>query len=200
MLFSRESFWGIEVLDTLSPRDYFYGDIHVRPECYGALAERLCQNLGILPTAFLSSARIFWAMGTLALQFPSDREDGFHALYDPNGVVAGCRVTANGTDRPFYDEGAFDRDPYDLYLGGEVGGAVMRIENPAAKEVRRLVVFRDSFARALIPYLVSGYSEILLVDMRAPHVLREAALKDYAPMTDDVLILVSTHTLFGTRY
>ena len=44
------------------------------------------------------------------------------------------------------------------------------------------------------------FAERTDIDMRAPHVLREAALKDYAPMTDDVLILVSTHTLFGTRY
>lgn len=66
---------------------------------------------------------------------------------------------------PMYDmPKAESRDAYELYLGGPK--SLLRIENPDALTDKRLVVFRDSFASSLAPYLSTGYSEIILVDIR----------------------------------
>ena len=52
-----------------------------------------------------------------------------------------------------YDfEKANGRDPYEFFLSGN--RIVLKIENPAVKDGRRLILFRDSFGSSLAPYLV----------------------------------------------
>jgi len=83
------------------------------------------------------------------------------------------------------------RDQYDIFLSG--GMAVQIITNPHGEESRELIVFRDSFASALIPLLIPAYSSITLIDTRY---ISPQLLEDYVNFQDaDVLMLYSTLVL-----
>lgn len=200
LLSSADGFSLVECRDTLTVDSYFYGDIHIRPECYGDFARRLSEAMGFRPTEGLTVTDGIRARGTLALQYPSEIYDEFCRLEESCGVLAGLTVTAqDGAARLLYAEGALD-DPYDLYLGGEAANGVLTLKNPNARAEKRLIVFRDSFARAFAPYLVGDYREIVLVDLRAPKQVIASTLDGYADVECDVLLMVSTHTLFSSRF
>lgn len=198
---AREGLRAIEIADTLTPSDYFYGDIHIRPECYGTFAEKLGAAIGFVPTENLYPSQKFSSRGTLALQFPRERYDTFLTLYDPEGVIASCEVTStDGSWQSIYREDLIAGDPYDLYLGGEAGNGILSVKNPMATTKRRLIVLRDSFARAFLPYLVGDYAEIVLVDLRTPYPILSKSELLFADDATDILLLVSTHTLFSTKF
>ena len=79
-------------------------------------------------------------------------------------------------------------DHYDIYLSGAV--AIAKITNPRGEEGKRLVVFRDSFGSSLTPLLMSGYSEIVLVDIR--YINPKMVEKTIEFSDQDVLFLYST--------
>ena len=197
---SRSAFVPIAVTDTLAPEDYFLTDIHIRPEAYGALMQTLSYAMDFEPTEGLFAARCYAACGTLALSLGKrDSRDRFSLLFDPSGVVASSEVSSG----VLYDEACLDRqsaDPYDLYLGGEVGNGVTVIRSPKSQSDRRLIVFRDSFMRAAVPYFLSAYREIVLIDLRTPYrrLVDEPLL--YADDATDILIFLSPHTLLTTRF
>ncbi len=201
LLSAQGDFALIECRDTLTVDDYFYGDIHIRPECYGALAERLSGKMGFRQTAALSVSEGITARGTLALQYPLDLTDSFSRLEASDSFFDGLSITTpGGESRALYSDGAALTDPYDLYLGGEAGNGILILKNEAADENRRLIVFRDSFARAFVPYLAADYGEIVLVDLRAPRHAILSVLSTYQTLDCDILLFISTHTLFTTRF
>ena len=74
----------------------------------------------------------------------------------------------NGREIPVYSmEKAEGKDPYEMFLSGPL--SLVTIENPLAREGKRLIIFRDSFGSAMAPLLASGYSEITLADIRYMH-------------------------------
>ena len=78
-----------------------------------------------------------------------------------------------------------------MFLSGSL--SLVTIENPLAKEDRRLVIFRDSFGSAIAPLLISGYSEITLADIRYMHPDNLGKFVDFGGC--DVLFLYSTLVL-----
>lgn len=89
-------------------------------------------------------------------------------------------------------EKAEGSDPYDLFLGG--ARPLLKISNPDQANGRQLVIFRDSFASALIPLLLSPYSEVLVLDLR--YITREAASEVLSVQEEaDLLFLFSTSVL-----
>ncbi len=98
----------------------------------------------------------------------------------------------NGRDIPVYSkEKAGGKDPYEMFLSGPL--SLVTVENPLAKEDRRLVIFRDSFGSAIAPLLISGYSEITLADIRYMHPDNLGKFVDFEGC--DVLFLYSTLVL-----
>ena len=79
-----------------------------------------------------------------------------------------------------------------MYLGG--AQALVRIENAAQANGRRLIVLRDSFASSLMPLLIPAYAEITLADIRyvAPRMLEKLLT---VTADTDVLYLYSTSVL-----
>ena len=66
---------------------------------------------------------------------------------------------------PVYDlEAAEGMDPYALFLSGSK--SLLRIENPAAPEENRLILFRDSFGSSIAPLLAEHVRELILADIR----------------------------------
>lgn len=109
-------------------------------------------------------------------------------------AINACKVYdwQNGRDIPVYSmEKAGGKDPYEMFLSGSL--SLVTIENPLAKEDRRLVIFRDSFGSAIAPLLISGYSEITLADIRYMNPDNLGKFVDFEGC--DVLFLYSTLVL-----
>jgi len=190
----------VDIEAELSDASYYRGDIHVRAECYRPLAERLSEAMGCSLTALDQKELAFRQKGTLALQTAfGSYEDDWYRLSDSEGVIGSLTVERESGTEAYYQSGAL-ADPYDLYLGAELTSMTVRIVNPKGDPSRRLVVFRDSFARAFLPYLVKDYGEITVVDLRSPYRLLSAYEPLYADENTDVLIFVSTHTLLTTAF
>lgn len=88
-----------------------------------------------------------------------------------------------------YDmEKAKDKDAYEMFLSGNQPIITMR--DPENAEGKRLILFRDSFGSSIAPLLMSGYSEIVLVDLRY---ISSDMLGEYVDFEGaDVLFLYST--------
>lgn len=84
-----------------------------------------------------------------------------------------------------YDPAALGtKDQYAFYLGGNHG--IVRIQTEADSD-RRLLVIKDSYANCLIPFLIGGYREIDVLDLRYSR-QRVSGLIDAGGYTD-LLIL-----------
>jgi len=106
-----------------------------------------------------------------------------------------CRYTTADTCDSFdavYDrEKADGLDPYDVFLGG--ASPIVVIENGLAHTDRELVLFKDSYAHALAPFLAQHFSKVTLVDLR--YVRRELVLENFDLDGKTVLFLYSTTIL-----
>lgn len=57
------------------------------------------------------------------------------------------------------------RDKYSVFIRGNNGLSI--IENKNIKEEKRLLIFKDSFANSMIPFLSQNFQEIHVVDLRS---------------------------------
>ena len=114
--------------------------------------------------------------------------------YCTGSTIADCRVYdhENNKEISLYDVSkAEGRDPYELFLGGNV--SLVTIENPNANVEDELIVFRDSFGSSIAPILAQGYKKVTLVDIRY---IQPMVLGNYIDFTNkDVLFLYSTLVL-----
>ena len=67
-------------------------------------------------------------------------------------------------DSVYFREKASGLDPYDVFLGG--AGPIIVIENDRAPSDEELIVFKDSYAHALAPFLAQHFSRVTLFDLR----------------------------------
>lgn len=183
----------IEITDLLSLENFYRTDQHWKQETILPVAERLSQKMNTeLNTDFskITLENPFYGTyyGQAALSVKPDE-----IKYLTNTEIENCIVTSYNTGKPessfmYNMKKASGRDPYEMFLSGS--DALITIENPACKNDRELIVFRDSFGSSLIPLLASGYSKITLVDLRY---IQSALLKKYISFTNqDVLFLYST--------
>lgn len=56
------------------------------------------------------------------------------------------------------------KDKYAIYFGGNYGKITVR--NPEAEGKGSLLVFKDSYANSMIPYLLDEYEQITMIDLR----------------------------------
>ena len=183
----------VNISDLLEAGSYYRTDTHWRQEKLQSVAKRLCETMG---TGFFAEEELkpvmvekpFYGVyyGQAALPM---RPESMYCLQ--NERIDGCTVYnyETGKTTAVYDMEKLDsRDLYDIYLSG--AAALLRIENPAAKGNRELVVFRDSFGSSLIPLLVKDYAVVTVVDTRyiAPDLLGQYLQFD----GQDVLFLYST--------
>jgi len=186
----------IPIAHLLEAGDYYRSDSHWRQERIEDVAQRICNAMGAEPLAqheimpLLNDFHGVYA-GQLALDYVSDR-----IFYAVNDTIEGCTVTSYDSGEaqavPFYDmKAAEGRDPYEMFLNG--ADALLVIENPAAKEERELVIFRDSFGSSLAPLLIESYSRITLVDIRY---IQSGLIEHYIDFDkQDVLFIYSTSLL-----
>jgi len=82
-------------------------------------------------------------------------------------------------------------DPYDVFLGGL--GPIIEITNEDAGADEELVVFKDSYAHVLAPFLAQHFKKVTLFDMR--YVRRELILDHFDLDGKTILFLYSSSVL-----
>lgn len=184
----------IRISDLLERDDYYKTDTHWRQEKISDVAERLAQTMGAALTQeyeVRTLDRDFYGVyyGQAALPLAPDT-----LQYMTGEEIDSCTVYdwQNGKEIPVYDmEKAMGRDPYEMFLSGSL--SLLTIENPNARTEKKLVIFRDSFGSSIAPLLISGYSQITLVDIRYIHPDHLGQFIDFEAC--DVLFLYSTIVL-----
>lgn len=140
--------------------------------------------------------------------------DGFQGtLYSQSGIhwlapdtmefwvpEEGLTVTAwrSGEPEPgtLYDRTCLDqKDKYSAFLGGNQPLCVIRNEN--RPDGGRLLLIRDSYSDALVPFLAQHFSEVHLLDLR----YYRASAAQYAAENgiDDICVLYSVQNFISDR-
>lgn len=183
----------IDIADTLSLDDYYYTDTHWRQENLLETAQVLAKEMGVsLNVEYQEKVleKDFYGVyvGQSALKPKPDT-----IVYLSNEILETCTVTCYDTGIAetisLYDmEKAEGKDAYEMFLSGT--RAVVKIENPMVETEKKLIVFRDSFANSLIPLLMEGYKEIVLIDLRY---IDESKIGEFVDFDGaEVLFLYST--------
>lgn len=186
----------IDLRDTLSLTDYYRTDTHWKQENLIPAASEIAENLGIpSPSAEkytpVTLDRPFHGVYYGQAALPMDPDE---LTYLESEILKNCTVFDHETGKttPVYDlskENA--KDLYDIFLSG--AKPLLTIENPAAKEEKELIIFRDSFGSSLIPLLVHGYSTVTVVDIR--YISIDFLSQFIGFHGQDVLLLYSTLVL-----
>ncbi len=180
----------ISIRDMLTVDDYYTTDTHWKQECIVDVANYIREKMGMekVNNYGTSSAGEFYGVyyGQSALSLEPDE-----IICLENDEIKSSEVYIYENDKtvPVYNlEKLEAMDHYDIYLSGAV--SLLKITNPKGEEGKRLVVFRDSFGSSLTPLLMSGYSEITVIDIRY---IAPGMLSQLVEFTDqDVLFLYST--------
>lgn len=64
----------------------------------------------------------------------------------------------------YFEEYLDSPDKYSVYLSGNQ--AVVNIKSKALKNDKKILLIKDSFTHSMIPFLVSSYSDITMIDLR----------------------------------
>lgn len=184
----------IDIFPLLRLDDYYKTDTHWKQENIGSVAEHIVESMDTKYSDKYSVTTFdkpFYGVyyGQAALPMQADR---ISYIYSP--TFDNCRVFDFESNREMtvYDmEEAYGSDPYEMFLSGSK--SLLTIENPYALTKKELVMFRDSFASSLAPYLIESYSKITLVDIRyiSPEILDNFISFENC----DVLFLYSTLVL-----
>jgi len=184
----------IDVTETLELKDYYRTDSHWKQECIIDTATVLAEKMDVpfINDFMITSVETpFYGVyyGQAGIRTAPDE-----IRYCTGSTIADCRVYdyENNKEISLYDVNkAGGRDPYELFLGGNV--SLVTIENEKALSSKELVVFGDSFSRSLIPLLAGSYQKITVMDIRY---LPSAYVEKYIDFTDqDVLFLYSVSVL-----
>lgn len=180
----------IDIRDLLEISDYYTTDTHWKQECIVDVANHIREQIGMeaVNDYESKSAGDFYGVyyGQSALNLDPDE-----IIYLENEEIRSAEAYIYETDKtvPIYNlEKLEAMDHYDIFLSGAI--SLIKITNPMGDEGKCLVVFRDSFSSSLTPLLMSGYSEIILIDTRY---INPVMMSRYVEFTNqDVLFLYST--------
>ncbi len=180
----------ISIKDKLTIDDYYTTDTHWKQESIVDVANYIRQQMGMeaVNDYTQKSAGDFYGVyyGQSALDLEPDE-----IIYLENKQITSSEafIYENNKTVPIYNMEKLEAiDHYDIYLSGAV--SLIKITNPMGDENKKLVVFRDSFGSSLTPLLMSGYSEITVIDTRY---INPVMMSRYVEFTNqDVLFLYST--------
>ena len=179
----------IVIRDKLTVDDYYTTDTHWKQESIVDIANYIRQQMGMEAVSNYTekSAGDFYGVyyGQSALDLEPDE-----IIYLENEEIVSSEAYLYENDKtvPVYNLEKLEAvDHYDIFLSGAV--SLIKISNPMGDENKKLVVFRDSFGSSLTPLLMSGYSEITVIDTRY---INPIMMSRYIEFTNqDVLFLYS---------
>lgn len=171
----------IDLTQVLKLEDYYYSDTHWAQEKIVPAAQKIGETMGTTMDG-LSAYTLekldqpyYGVYYGAALPMKADTMYLMHSA-----VLDGCtvkRYVSKGEtpERHTWEEIAFydmskavlnedNRDLYNIFFSDNQ--TMIEITNPKGPKGKELIVFGDSYARSMVPLLVSGYSKVTLIDMR----------------------------------
>ena len=98
-------------------------------------------------------------------------------------------VVCDGKDGTLYDRDALTRkDKYELFLGGNYGQCVI---TTGTENGKHLLLVKDSFANAFVPFLLGDYETVTMIDLR----YFRGSMAELAAESDDILVLTEITNL-----
>ena len=98
-------------------------------------------------------------------------------------------VVCDGKDGTLYDRDALTRkDKYELFLGGNYGQCVI---TTGTENGKHLLLVKDSFANAFVPFLLGDYETVTMIDLR----YFRGSMAELAAENDDILVLTEITNL-----
>lgn len=165
----------INLIDTFNANKastelYFKTDHHWTADgAYKAYVQYM-NSLSIVPTpetSFKKSLASNSFLGSLYYKNGADiGSEELMYLYLKNGVypLVVRYFDKTGRKTTVYDrEKINSRDPYEVFTGGNHAQIKIRT---AVESDRKLLIFKDSYANAMIPFLINNFAEITVVDLR----------------------------------
>lgn len=107
--------------------------------------------------------------GTLYSKAPSAfvKPDEIHIYDNPDGEYTVERINEGTVSDSLYDRTFLDKkDKYSAFMGGNF--AQVKISSNAAGD-EKVLILKDSYANAIVPFLADSYSEITMIDLRYYH-------------------------------
>lgn len=158
----------IEISDCFNEESYYRTDLHIKQEEYQYAVNRISEQMGknIIDFSKFEKRKITNFYGAYYGQIMREIEaDGIYCLIDENTENSFTYNYENKQRKEVYDlEKINSNDLYDIFLSGAV--PIIDIHNEKVNNGKELIIFRDSFASALAPLLLSNYSKITLIDIR----------------------------------
>ncbi len=164
------------VVDTFDALSSIHGDYYFKTDhhwnTFGAYAayQVLCGEMGLAPTPLDSyelrtvTQPFYGTLYSKAVSFFQQADRMYlPELKEPQNIVQ----YVNGTDVHeglYWEEYLDTKDKYSVYLGGNRGVDV--VKNTDVTNGRKLLILKDSYANSMIPYLITNFSEIHLIDLR----------------------------------
>ena len=178
----------LDVYPMVEFSDYYRTDPHLKQESLPLIADEIKAIMGNEKSGVDAYEKNFVDVDFFgAYSKSSDLEvesDSF--CYLSNDAIDSLKVS-DGLKLYDFDK-LYTEKPYDFFLSGNQ--PLVTITNEKAKNDKRLVVFRDSFASSFAPLLSESYSETVLVDLR--YIMSEY-VPEYVDFENaDVLFLYST--------
>ena len=176
--------------DKLTIDQYYTTDTHWKQESIVDIANYIRGQYGMkkVNNYESKSAGDFYGVyyGQSALDLPPDE-----IFYLENEEITSAEAYLYESDKtvPIYNMEKLEAiDHYDIFLSGAV--SLIKITNPMGDKDKKLVVFRDSFGSSLTPLLMSGYSEIMVIDTRYINPIMMSRYVEFD--NQDVLFLYSS--------
>lgn len=197
MIENIENMRYINLFDSLTIDDYYKTDIHWRQEKIVDAAEKLLKEMGNdveISVDQYTKKELYPFYGSYygqaALKLEPDT-----LVYLTNEIIDKAVVYDHELEaqiKIYMTEKFGGMDPYDVFLSG--AKPLISIANPEATTDRELILFRDSFGSSIAPLLLSGYSKIILVDLRY---IATDILGDFIDFSQnqDVLFLYNTQII-----
>lgn len=159
----------IDLTDSLTLEDYYRTDTHWRQEKLLTAAKTICRSMNLTePEAnnytVTALHRPFYGVYYGQAALPMEPET---ICILENELLSNCTVYDHETGKTgsIYDlSKAEGKDMYEVFLSGPK--SLLTIENPAGKEGKELLVFRDSFGSAILPLILSDYASVTVIDIR----------------------------------
>lgn len=167
---------------------YYRTDHHWTSDGAYVAYRTLCEELGLTP--FLRGEKAGEYPGFYGTLYSNAGARGIPADTVVTYQVDGVTVTDfEGKEIPLYDTSYGDKkDKYSVFFGGNHPTAVVKNKN--LPEGKKLLLIKDSFSNALVPYLSQNFGEIHMVDLR----FNKSSMAEYMELNhiDMALVLYST--------
>ncbi len=182
----------IDIYDDLSLDSYYYSDLHWRQEKLDEVVNSFFEVTGLMRNGITYEYQTYSPFYGSYYSYYGGLSSYDELIYMDSSYFDDISVYSldKGKEIEVYDTSALGSiDSYSVFLDGP--SSYIRIENAKANNEQKLIVFRDSYASALIPLLIPSFSEIEVIDLR----YYSSSLLDNLNLDEDATVLL----LYGAQ-